>query len=368
MTVPLLASLVLVSACAGHAAHTFPRVALLFVTKGPMPLESVWRMMLEEVADFKVPQLSSEDWDNVLDEGRVQQVHEKVLAAGQHTASHRLQDAACVSNGMIRVRHTHQCVSQMQGVIYICSMQVTRLLECQSMAHRTTSSSSKSHCMLKYAPTSTLKTAPQQSHTRCSSLVQLDAISAVLLQATAAELAASWTKRPAPLPTRGAALRTPSAAPHPVYAAQPFFSIYVHTPPSFDGFVASSIFHGREIVPQLPAQRFTHSLGTVSLLLLEAALLDTAVRNAKFVVLSESDVPVYNGGALYLQLLNEKRSRVGPTRSFTELLRRDQVRLCCMSCPFPYWRWQCACFADAVQAEEAPHSWPSGANAAPAAT
>jgi Core-2/I-Branching enzyme len=146
------------------------------------------------------------------------------------------------------------------------------------------------------------------------------------LQEVAADLEQSWQPRAEPFPGRGARLADAAAPPHPVYAVQQFFSIYVHTRPEFPGYPASSVFHGREIAPRAAAERFRHSLGLVSLLLLEAALVDSAVRNARFVVLSESDVPMYNGGLLFLQLLNERRSRLGATRSFEDLLQNDQVR------------------------------------------
>ena len=125
---------------------------------------------------------------------------------------------------------------------------------------------------------------------------------------------------------RGARLARPDRAPHPVYAAQSLFSIYVHTAPTFAEYPETSVFYGREITPATPAERFRHSLGRVSLLLLEAALYDAAVRNVHFAVLSETSVPLYNGGMLWLQLVNEKRSRVGETHTFKELLRQDQVR------------------------------------------
>ena len=134
------------------------------------------------------------------------------------------------------------------------------------------------------------------------------------LQAAARQLEASWRPRKQPLHGRGAALANPSATPHPVYRHQRLFSIYVHTSPSFHGYGRSSIFHGREIVPKIEAQRFTHSLGRIALHLLEAALLDTTVHNARFVTVSEGCVPSWNGGVIYLQLMMEARSRVGPFR------------------------------------------------------
>jgi hypothetical protein len=100
----------------------------------------------------------------------------------------------------------------------------------------------------------------------------------------------------------------------------------VHTQPSFPDYPSSSILSGREIVPQIKSERFKHSLALVSLLLLEAALYDTAVSNIHFAILSAADVPIYNGGMLWLQLINEKHSRLGESHTFKELLRQDHVR------------------------------------------
>jgi Core-2/I-Branching enzyme len=147
-------------------------------------------------------------------------------------------------------------------------------------------------------------------------------------QEAATTLANSWEKvdRGAPLPRRGAKLRNPNAKQHPVYASQELYSVYVHVPPEFKSYPESSLFYGREITPSMNAERFHHSLGMLSLLLLEAALLDETVANARFAVISESDAPLYNAGALYLQLMLSHRSRLGPTYSFEELLHVDGVR------------------------------------------
>lgn len=148
------------------------------------------------------------------------------------------------------------------------------------------------------------------------------------MQDSASKLSKSWKLNSpnAPLLRREARLKNPTAPPHPIYASQSLFSIYVHNPPGSDDFTTDSIFHGREITPSLHAERYTHELGVLSLLLLEAALYDEAVSNARFVLLSESEVPLYNAGALYLQLMLSHKSRVGPTYSFEELLHVDSVR------------------------------------------
>lgn len=115
--------------------------------------------------------------------------------------------------------------------------------------------------------------------------------------------------------------------PHPIYEAQGLFSLYVHVPPEFEGYTADSVFYGREITPSTHGERFRHSLGKLSLLLLEAALNDRAVHNARFVMISEADAPLYHAGVTYLELMTSPKSRAGPSRSFERLLEEDAVRL-----------------------------------------
>ena len=90
-------------------------------------------------------------------------------------------------------------------------------------------------------------------------------------------LTAGWKDPAPPTPPRGARLANPQAAAHPSYSSQSLFSIYVHTDPAYDGFHPGSLFHGREITPQIEGHRYSHSLSRILLLLLEAALNDPQV-------------------------------------------------------------------------------------------
>lgn len=155
------------------------------------------------------------------------------------------------------------------------------------------------------------------------------------IQDSASALADSWQNIPkGKLKGRGAKLLDPSVPPHPIYAAQELFSLYVHVPPEFEGYTPDSVFYGREITPSTHGERFRHSLGRLSLLLLEAALNDVSVPNARFVMISEADAPLYNAGVTYLELMTNPKSRVGPSRNFATLLQQDPVRL--------YARWAIA--------------------------
>lgn len=72
-------------------------------------------------------------------------------------------------------------------------------------------------------------------------------------------------------------------------------------------------------------------------MLLVAMLLEgVQVANARFVVVSDSEVPLYNAAAIYMHLMRSHRSRTGPARTYEELLKTDLVRprsdipVCCL--------------------------------------
>lgn len=147
------------------------------------------------------------------------------------------------------------------------------------------------------------------------------------VQKSTAQLVATRTPLPQPLPRRGARLARTATTPHPLYAGQSLFSIYVHPSPGYPLYGEHSLFRGREIEPRLQGARWSHSLVLIFLHLLEAALYDDAVANSHFVLVSESDVPLYHGSVLYSQLLAERRSRAGSGGSYLDLIRGDQVCL-----------------------------------------
>lgn len=80
-----------------------PRIALLFITRGPMPLESVWRTVLEEAAKYRLMPLRAEDWEAVLEHQRVQQLEAKLREAGVYEPNDVMR-RQCVRNDDIRVR------------------------------------------------------------------------------------------------------------------------------------------------------------------------------------------------------------------------------------------------------------------------
>jgi len=74
------------------------------------------------------------------------------------------------------------------------------------------------------------------------------------------------------------------------------------------GFPADSLFHGTDIAERVHVRWGTFALVDATRALLRAALADRA--NARFVLLSESGIPLYPPAALHQQLTAERRSRI----------------------------------------------------------
>lgn len=95
-----------------------------------------------------------------------------------------------------------------------------------------------------------------------------------------------------------------------VISQQHLFDVWVHTTVDFPGFPLGSVFRGRELPREFRVRAVwgTHTIIDATRALLAAAL--TNSRAKKFVLLSESDVPLYSPMALYTQMMAEPKSRV----------------------------------------------------------
>ncbi|EXC20501.1 hypothetical protein L484_027054 [Morus notabilis] len=88
-----------------------------------------------------------------------------------------------------------------------------------------------------------------------------------------------------------------------------FYSIYVHSHPSFnDTMPESSVFYGRRI-PSQPVYWGSITMIDAERRLLANALLDLS--NQRFVLLSESCIPLFNFTAIYSYLINSNLSFLG---------------------------------------------------------
>mmetsp|Transcript_16470 Transcript_16470/g.49327 ORF Transcript_16470/g.49327 Transcript_16470/m.49327 type:complete len:505 (+) Transcript_16470:419-1933(+) len=86
------------------------------------------------------------------------------------------------------------------------------------------------------------------------------------------------------------------------------FNVYMHPSSSFKGHPKSSVFYGKEI-----AHRITTSHGAPALMDAIRALLVAALaqpHNSQFVLLSESEVPLYPAAVVWRQLQGETKSRI----------------------------------------------------------
>lgn len=106
----LLACAVLALFCslvrAGPAQATAPRVALLFLTRGNIPLEPAWRMLLEGVQGMEPPALSTSQVGLIMQDKEVGQVQQQLQEAGSLQANSLLMDAhvQCVDDSLLKVR------------------------------------------------------------------------------------------------------------------------------------------------------------------------------------------------------------------------------------------------------------------------
>ncbi|KAL4426019.1 hypothetical protein ABPG75_010035 [Micractinium tetrahymenae] len=103
------------------------------------------------------------------------------------------------------------------------------------------------------------------------------------------------------------ALGAPAAAGD-LIGQQHLFSVYIHAPPDFKGYPGGSLFAKRLIPRRIPT-----GWGDISLVEATRNLLWEAFRdplNQRFILLSESDIPLYDPLTLHQQLLAEDKSRV----------------------------------------------------------
>lgn len=104
-------------------AEEIPRVALLFISRAEMPLESIWREFFRSVHGLVPPPLSSEQWSGVMERQRVQEVAERLKNAGQLSANSLFQFRPCVDNGIILVRSAFECtaVTKVTVIVKLCA-------------------------------------------------------------------------------------------------------------------------------------------------------------------------------------------------------------------------------------------------------
>lgn len=89
---------------------------------------------------------------------------------------------------------------------------------------------------------------------------------------------------------------------------QHLYSVYIHAPPKFRGYRTHSLWNGRLIQHRIATQWGSHSLVEATRHLIWEAFRDPL--NQRFVLLSESDIPLYDPLTMWQQLMAEPNSRL----------------------------------------------------------
>ena len=83
-----------------------PRVALLFITRGPMHLEPMWRMLLREAEDESLTAPDKQGLAWALQTARIKRLQRVLLDAGKYNATLKDPETECADNRALKVR-TH---------------------------------------------------------------------------------------------------------------------------------------------------------------------------------------------------------------------------------------------------------------------
>ena len=81
-----------------------PRIALLFMTQGPMPLEENWKRFFEGVQGLHPPQLAPAQLAQLLQKQAINQLDHQLRVAGVMQHSNAVRKAPCISNQVLMVR------------------------------------------------------------------------------------------------------------------------------------------------------------------------------------------------------------------------------------------------------------------------
>jgi len=93
-----------------------------------------------------------------------------------------------------------------------------------------------------------------------------------------------------------------------IVTSQHLFSVYVHAPPEFVGYPSGSVFEHALVEGRVAASWGGHDLVDAARSLLRAALRDPL--NERFVLLSEAGVPTMAPSLVYMQLVGSRLSRI----------------------------------------------------------
>lgn len=152
-----------------------------------------------------------------------------------------------------------------------------------------------------------------------TSVCQAEGASAKIMEATAA-------CRPGPNANQS----------HSSIAQQHLFSVYIHAPPSFRGYDFESLWAGKLVQHRVKTSWGAHTLVEATRHLLWEAYRDPL--NTRFLLLSESDIPLYDPLTLWQQLQSESLSRLDTCKHQETSPWRWDPRMETTNLRFHHWR------------------------------
>jgi len=248
-----------------------PKVALMFLVKGSIPTEPIWRQFLENAGkltlkakSFKLPSVNLK----------------KKLKNGFHPSISGLEESRYPG---YKIQHGMVPPSKYRSTDYPHVKR--RLLEFENIQEM----------------------AEEEPITRSDS--QAANLTSLPLDGWRNASNAGCKGEQDALQRRATFLLNDERYGHDIYQQQDFFSVYVHASPGFS-FPPTSLFSGLEVKdPANLTNAFAlHTLIMAEMKLLEAALKEE--RNQKFVLLSESCIPIHPPEVVYAQAIHESKSRI----------------------------------------------------------
>ncbi|KAL4515851.1 hypothetical protein Ndes2437A_g06570 [Nannochloris sp. 'desiccata'] len=121
-----------------------------------------------------------------------------------------------------------------------------------------------------------------------------------------------------------------------IIAQQHIFSVYIHAPPSFRGYDFESLWAGKLVRHRVKTSWGAHTLVEATRHLLWEAFRDPL--NTRFLLLSESDIPLYDPLTLWQQLQSETKSRLDTCKHQETSPWRWDPRMETANLRFHHWR------------------------------
>ncbi|KAI3434431.1 hypothetical protein D9Q98_002508 [Chlorella vulgaris] len=306
---------------AGPLPHPAPKVALMFLVRGNMPLEAVWREFFAAAAQIEPVALpppfeaaaavrtsqQHQQKGRVVEQQQQQQQQQQVVEQQQQQG--RRRRLATEADGDERTA----AAALQQGSDAVGEAGVAGAVAAQQQGQLTEEQQQQQQQEQRHALGQAAPQLEGQEEQTWPPLSEFEQKQVEANQQLAAALGAGEVLQGAVAEAREATtMEAPysmmsSVDPAGVIAQQDLFSVYVHTLPGFT-YPNTSIFSGHQINRRVYVHWGQYTVAEAERRLIWFALQEP--RNARFVLVSETCTPLYPPHVFYLQLLSEIKSRV----------------------------------------------------------